>query len=256
LSLRVTILGSGTSSGVPVIGCECAVCRSTDPRNNRLRPSVMIEHGNKVLLIDTATDLRQQSLRFGIDRVDAVLYTHAHADHVLGLDELRIFNLRQEDVIPCFGSAETLQAIRTMFAYVFGSADGGGPRPRLDLRRVEGPFEVLEGLLATPIPLLHGDLPIYGYRLGRFAYLTDCSHIPEASFALLEGLDVLVLDALRYRPHRTHFSIDQALEAASRIGADRSYFTHLTHEVDHGNLRHPLPPQVELAYDGLAVDLA
>jgi len=238
-----------------VIGCDCAVCLSTDRRNNRLRPGVMIEQGGSVVLIDTSTDLRQQALRFGVERVDAVLYTHAHADHVLGLDELRVFNFRQGGAIPCYGSPPTLTAIREMFSYVFAVADRGGARPRLELHPVEGPFEALPGLAVTPVPLMHGYLAIFGYRIGRFAYLTDCNQIPESSFALLEDLDVLVLDALRYRPHPAHFSIEQALVAASRIGAGMSYFTHLTHEVDHGSPLMPLPADVALAYDGLVVDV-
>lgn len=215
----------------------------------------MLEHADSVVLIDTSTDLRQQALRFGIERVDAVLYTHAHADHVLGLDELRIFNLRQQSVIPCFGSPRTLDVVRSMFAYVFEEADDFGPRPRLELQPVDGPFEAVPGLSVVPIPLIHGELPVYGYRTGRFAYLTDCSHIPDTSWELLEDLDVLVLDALRYRPHRSHFSIDQAIAAATRIGAARTYFTHLTHEVDHAHLRTPLPADVALAHDGLTLDV-
>lgn len=206
-------------------------------------------------MIDTPTDLRIQALRHRVERVDAVLYTHEHADHVLGLDELRIFNVRQRMVIPCFGSERTLAVIRSMFAYVFESAGEGGPRPRIELHSIDRPFELFDGLAVTPIPVLHGELPIFGYRLGRFAYVTDCSHIPESSVGLLEGLEVLVLGALRYRPHKTHFSIDQAVAVASRIGASQTYVTHLTHDVDHGNRSEPLPSRIELAHDGLVIDL-
>jgi phosphoribosyl 1,2-cyclic phosphate phosphodiesterase len=215
----------------------------------------MIEHAGRTVLIDTSTDLRQQALQFGVRRVDAVVYTHEHADHVLGLDELRIFNQRQRSEIPCFGPGRSLEALRQMFGYAFSSSHDGGPRPRLGLYPVEARFEVVKGLVATPVPILHGELSIFGYRVGDFAYLTDCSRIPESSFALLEDLEVLVLGALRYRPHPTHFTIEQALAAADRIAARRTYFTHLTHDVDHARPEIDFPADVELAWDGMTFDV-
>ena len=253
--LTVTMLGSGTSSGVPVIGCDCAVCRSSDPRNQRLRAGLWLGfHGPAELqaqvLVDTPTDLRQQAMRFGVSRVDAVLYTHAHADHIFGLDDVRIFNFRQNGPIPCYGSAATLARLRQTFAYVFEGGQEGGGKPQLELNEVREPFSLF-GRQVVPIPVLHGSLEVYGYRIGDFAYVTDCNHIPASSFELLQGVEVLILDALRYRPHPTHFSIEEALEASRRIGSRRTIFTHLTHEVDAAAPAMPLPPGVEFGYDGL-----
>ena len=251
--LTVTLLGTGTSSGVPVIGCDCAVCTSRDPRNRRFRAGARIDlAGGSTLLVDTPTDLRQQALAFGLPRVDAVLYTHAHADHVFGLDDLRVFNHRQGGSIPCYGSERTLEGVRQSFHYVFEEGGEGGGTPSIEPVPVEGSFE-LGGVEVVPVPVLHGSLPIYGYRLGGFAYLTDVSKIPEPSFALLEDLEVLVLGALRYRPHPTHFSLAEAATVAERIGARRTFFTHLCHEVDHGDVQIPLPPRVELGHDGMVL---
>jgi phosphoribosyl 1,2-cyclic phosphate phosphodiesterase len=249
------MLGSGTSTGVPVIGCSCRVCTSTNPRNKRWRPGLKLEVDGRVALVDTPTDLRAQALAFGLPRVDAVIFTHAHADHVFGLDEVRIFNFRQRSPIPCYGSARTLAALRRMFGYVFEDGQEGGGRPQLELVPVREPFGLL-GLEIVPIPLWHGELEVFGYRIGGFAYLTDCNAIPESSFALLGGLDTLILDALRYRPHATHFSVEQALTVAARIGARRTILTHLAHEIDHDDPAVALPPGVEFGYDGLAFDSA
>lgn len=254
MALRVTMLGSGTSTGVPVIGCTCAVCRSDDPRNKRWRTGLKLEMEEGVILVDTPTDLRAQALRFGLPRVDAVLFTHSHADHIFGLDDVRIFNFRQRAAIPCFGSEPTLTNIRRIFAYVFEATQDGGGKPQLDLIPVREPFELM-GLRIVPVPVWHGDTEVFGYRIGRFAYVTDCNLIPETSYRLLEGVEILILDALRYRPHSTHFSVEQAMEAAARIGARRTILTHLAHEVDYGAPKVPLAPGVELGYDGLAFDV-
>jgi phosphoribosyl 1,2-cyclic phosphate phosphodiesterase len=252
--MRVTMLGSGTSSGVPVIGCTCAVCTSSDPRNQRLRPGVRVDLEAGTLLVDTPIDLRQQALRFGVPRVDAVLFTHAHADHIFGLDDLRVFNFRQGTSIPCHGSPATLEALRHVFSYAFEVATEGGGRPQIELLPVDGPFRLLDTEI-VPVPVRHGSTEVLGYRIGRFAYVTDVNFIPEASFDLLAGVDSLILGALRYRPHSTHFSLAEAVEAARRIGARRTYFTHIAHDVDHGNLREPLPPGMELGFDGLVLDV-
>lgn len=254
MSLSVTLLGTGTSSGVPVLGCRCPVCTSEDPRNRRLRCGAVLELPGGTLLLDTPIDLRQQALAYGLRRVDAVLYTHGHADHLLGADELRIYNYRQGGAIPCFGSAATLAKLRHTFAYAFEEDGSGTSKPSFELREIRGPFDLL-GARVIPVPVRHGEMEVLGFRLGAFAYVTDCNHIPEASFGLLEGLEVLVLGALRYRPHPTHFTLTEALAAAERIGARRTYFTHLAHEVDHGAPRVPLPPGLELASDGLAFEL-
>jgi phosphoribosyl 1,2-cyclic phosphate phosphodiesterase len=254
MSLRVTMLGSGTSTGVPVIGCACAVCRSENPKNKRWRPGLKLEMGERVVLVDTPTDLRLQALRFGLPRVDAVLFTHSHADHVFGLDDVRIFNFRQGTAIPCYGSEATLKNIRRMFAYVFEAGQEGGGKPQLDLIPVREPFELL-GREIVPVPVWHGETEVFGYRIGSFAYVTDCNRIPETSFCLLEGVEILILDALRYRPHSTHFSVEEAMEAAARIGARRTILTHIAHEIDHDDPQVPLRRGVEFGYDGLVLDL-
>ena len=252
---RVTMLGSGTSSGVPVIGCSCPVCSSTDPRNRRLRASVRLELAGGTVLVDTSPDLREQALRSGLDRLDAILFTHAHADHLFGLDDVRIFNFRQRAAIPCFGSPATLERVRTAFSYVFEEGQEGGGKPQLELRPVNGPFELL-GARVVPVPVWHGSLPVLGYRIDGFAYVTDVNRIPEESYPLLAGLEVLVLGALRYRPHPTHFSIGEAVAVAARIGARRTFFTHLAHDVDHAAPALPLPPGVAFGHDGLELDLS
>ena len=246
------MLGSGTSTGVPVIGCACQVCTSADPRNKRWRPGLRLEIGSSIALIDTPTDLRTQALHFGLPRLDAVVFTHSHADHIFGLDEIRIFNFRQRQAIPCYGSRETLQAIRRVFAYVFEETQEGGGKPRLDLIEVREPFSLL-GQEVVPVPVWHGSMEVFGYRLGSFAYVTDVKLIPEPSFELLAGVETLVVGALRFRPHSTHFSVQEAIEAAQRIGARRTVLTHLGHEIDHGAPAEPLPPGVEFGYDGLVL---
>ena len=253
-TLRLTMLGTGTSTGVPVIGCECAVCRSSDRRNRRMRPGLRLELAAGSVVIDTSPDFREQALRFGIDRVDAVLYTHSHADHVFGLDDLRIFNFRQRASIPCFGSAETMNRMRQIFTYVFEEGQEGGGKPRLDFVPVRGPFDLL-GETVVPIPVRHGEMEVFGFRVGGFACVTDVSFIPEESFERLAGVELLVLSALRYRPHPTHFSLAESIAVAQRIGARRTLLTHVAHDIDHGRLLLDLPPGIELGYDGLVATL-
>jgi phosphoribosyl 1,2-cyclic phosphate phosphodiesterase len=253
---RVTFLGTGTSHGVPMIGCRCDTCTSPDPRDQRLRPSIYVECSNGgAFVVDTAPDFRTQALRFGVLRVDAVLFTHPHADHLLGLDEIRRFNALQRCAIPCYGDPGTIAEVRRVFAYAFEPRQPGGGVPQLELRPVTGPFEVA-GTPVTPVPVWHGQLPIHGYRVGEFAYLTDCSAIPDESWRLLDGVRTLVVGALRHTPHPTHFTVAQALDVVARVGPERALLTHIAHDLGHAATSGRLPPGVELAYDGLIVGIA
>ena len=254
-SLEIIILGSGTSTGIPVVGCDCPVCRSTDPRNQRTRCSALLSYGAHNILIDTSTDLRWQALREDIRHIDAVLYTHSHADHLHGIDDLRGFNLRSKDPIPLYGSTRTLERVRDNFSYIFDDIENPGYVPRLTLFPIEDSFQLF-GLPITPIPLFHGRMQSFGYRCGPFAYLTDCNEIPETSLSLLDGLELLVLDGLRFKPHTTHFNIAQAVEIAKRIGARKTLLTHLSHEVDHPRHNPQLPDSIEFAYDGQRLSFA
>lgn len=252
--LRLTILGSGTSTGVPVIGCRCVVCTSSDPRNRRTRCSALFEWAGRKLLIDTATDFRQQALREGIERLDGVLFTHTHADHIHGIDDLRTFPPADGEAIPVYGTRSTLQTIRRAFGYIFSDPAEPGYRPRLRLHEIDGPFELF-GRQIVPIPLEHGPGEALGYRIGPMAYLTDCSGIPESSWALLEGIEVLVIDALRFREHASHLNISRALEVARRLDVRRALLTHLSHDVDSVRHGEGLPAGAEFAYDGQIVEL-
>ncbi len=254
MTATLLFLGTGTSHGVPMIGCECAVCQSDDPRDVRTRPSayVTLPNGTR-LLIDTAPDFRMQALRHRLPRVDAVLYTHSHADHVLGLDDLRRFNHMQRGRIPCYGDAQTVGDLRRTFSYIFDrDTPAGGGLPEIDLHTVSAPF-TLGGVEIVPVPLLHGQRLLHGYRIGSMAYLTDCSAIPQSSWPLLDGVDLVVIDALRHRPHPTHFTVAEAVEAVQRIGPSRAWFTHICHDLPHAETTASLPEGIELAYDGLLV---
>ena len=253
---RVTFLGTGTSHGVPMIGCACRVCTSSDPRDRRWRPSIYLELPGVAALVDTSTDLRAQALHFRIPRVDAILFTHSHADHVLGLDEVRRYNAIQGGSIPCFADAATAADLRRTFFYIFDSrTPASGGVPRIELFTLQGEF-CLGATEVVPVPLLHGRRLILGYRIGSFAYLTDCSSIPDASWELLAGVDLLVLDALRHRPHPTHLTVEQAVAIAERVGPSRAYLTHIAHDLPHAATCALLPAGVELAYDGLIVEFA
>jgi phosphoribosyl 1,2-cyclic phosphate phosphodiesterase len=249
---------------VPAIGCDCDVCHSPDPRDKRTRPSILIETGLQDngaagatnILVDTSTDLRAQALAHNVRRVDAIVFTHSHADHVFGLDEVRRYNAMQRAAIPCYADEATLADLRRMFAYIFDPPPAvAGGIPQLIPSRIAGPF-MLGGVEIVPVPIYHGQRPILGFRVGAFAYLTDCSHIPDASWPLLDGVRVLVIDALRERPHPTHFTIAQALEAVARVAPERAYFTHICHDLPHAATCARLPPGVQLAYDGLVLDIA
>lgn len=253
--MRLVILGCGTSTGVPVIGCHCEVCSSADGRNRRTRSSLLVQSGGKNILIDTTTDLRAQALAHGLERVDAVLYTHAHADHIHGIDDLRAFNLASGNrAIPCFGNAETIDRIRTVFGYIFRDDGRDGWKPNLTTTAVDGPFDLF-GSTVVPIEIMHGEATIFGFRMGPMAYLTDCSAIPPGSVEKLRGLEVLILGALRQKPHPTHFSVGEAVEASRQVGPKRTIFTHLGHNLDYSRDNRALPDGVELAYDGMVIEL-
>ncbi|MDA8429964.1 MAG: GPMC system MBL fold metallohydrolase [Geobacteraceae bacterium] len=251
--MKVTILGSGTSTGVPMVGCNCRGCSSHDQRDKRTRASLLVQHEGRNILIDASTDLRFQALREGIERVDAVLFTHSHADHVNGIDDLRGFHFLHKEIIPCFGSHATLKTLLAGFRYIFHEHDGSGYTPLLQPQEVDGPFELF-GLTVVPVPLQHGRTAALGFRIGAFAYLTDCNEIPPASMALLEGLEVLVVDGLRWNPHPFHFHIEAAIAATIPLKPVRTILTHLSHDVlfADGSV---LPPGYEFACDGMTFDI-
>jgi len=251
--LKITVLGSGTSVGVPTLGCHCSVCTSTDPRDNRLRPSVLVSYQEHRVIIDTTPDFRTQALRARLERVDAVLYTHAHFDHIMGLDDVRPFNFRQKGRIPIYAAPDTMAAIQRVFEYIFDDAEKESNVAKLDPRLIDGGPLDLFGLEFLPVPVLHGSRTIYGFRFGGAAYLTDHSAIPESSLDLLRGLDVLFLDALRYKPHPTHSTVARSLETVERLAPRRAFFTHICHDLAHDRAESMLPPHVRLAYDGMEI---
>ena len=254
--MKVTFLGTGTSHGIPMIGCNCSVCRSENPKNKRRRCSLYVQAGGKHLLFDTAPDLRDQVLTFGVERVDAVFITHPHADHIFGFDDIRRFSEMQNAHINVYGSPETIAAMRTKFDYVDKLSHSFGGVPRVVFTEMTAPVEI-GGARVTPIPVMHGEELIYGFRVdadGRsLAYIPDCSGIPEKSLRALENLDMMILDGLRHETHATHFTIEQCVEHLQRIGAKRSFLTHLTHHSDHDTLQASLPAGIEVPWDGLTV---
>jgi phosphoribosyl 1,2-cyclic phosphate phosphodiesterase len=258
--MRLTFLGTGTSFGVPQIGCDCAVCSSRDPRDKRTRSGAILQAAGATILIDTPPELRLQLIAGGFSRVDAVLYTHEHADHVNGIDDLRIFSVRQRKPLPIYGPAETLEQVRASFNYIFDETlppYEGTSKPSLSLHPTEPDQTIsVAGIELLPLAFQHGHLRVFGYRVGGLAYITDVKVIGQKERERLRGLDVLVLNALWWRPHPTHLSIAEAIETARVLGARRTYLTHLTHETGHADLEARLPPGVLPAYDGLTVEVA
>jgi phosphoribosyl 1,2-cyclic phosphate phosphodiesterase len=249
--MHLTMLGVGSSAGTPMIGCKCPTCASTDPRNNRTRCSSIIQLDNgKSILIDTGPDLRQQALREGLTSIDAVLYTHTHADHLHGIDDLRAFCQLQRAQIPLYGSQDAMDHIVDKFGYTLREPSNFWDLPVLKTHAINAPFQLF-GQTVTPIPLKHGNSDIYGYRIGDIAYLTDVSSIPETSLALLQGLKVLLLDCLRYTTHYTHINLEQSLHYVGLVQAQSSYLIHMTHELEYTALSNKLPKNVFVGYDGL-----
>jgi phosphoribosyl 1,2-cyclic phosphate phosphodiesterase len=252
--VRLTFLGTGTSTGIPMIGCGCEVCRSTDPRNKRRRVSVLLSEGPRRWLIDAGPDFRQQALDVGLDHLDALFLTHAHADHILGMDDLRPLSWKNPP-LPVWADAATTAVVERAFPYFFAEGDGKTSRPKLEFHPLQPGRRVnAAGLEILPVALRHGDFDILGFRVGGMAYLTDCNGIPEASRELLRGLDVLILDALRPKPHPTHYSLDEAVAVAKELGARQTWFTHFSHDVDHETWAKTLPVGMAPAYDGLTLD--
>lgn len=252
--MKITILGCGTSTGVPVIGCKCEICASKDIKNKRTRSSLLVTANNKNILIDTSTDLRHQALSHNIERVDAVLYTHPHADHIHGIDELRSFNMIQKGPIPCYGNEFTISRIREIFNYIFTKNESDSWKPELETFLISAPFDLF-GFLIQPINVYHGRMRIFGFRINNFAYITDCSAIPDDSKKELLGLDLLILDALRHKPHPTHFSIQEAVRIGTELKSKRVILTHLSHNLNYSETNKTLPAGFELAYDGMEMEI-
>ncbi|MGA9040649.1 MAG: MBL fold metallo-hydrolase [Terriglobales bacterium] len=254
MKATLTVLGSGTSMGVPTIGCDCAVCRSGDPHDRRTRPSVLIKYDGHAVLIDTTPDFREQAIRENIRKLDAVLYTHTHADHILGIDDLRpISFLHMPNKLPLYARPDAAEFIRNMFRYIFEATYKFGSLPEVELRPMEGTLDLF-GAHFDPVPLIHGEMEIYGFRFGSAAYLTDHSEIPDRSFAMLQGLDILFLDALRHKPHPTHSTVENSLQIVERVKPKRAFFTHICHDLPHAATNATLPPNVRLSYDGMKLD--
>lgn len=253
MKATLTVLGSGTSMGVPTIGCDCAVCHSSDPHDRRTRPSVMVEYDGRLVLIDTTPDFREQAIREGIDHVDAVLYTHTHADHILGIDDLRPLSFHRPGKIPLYARPEAGEFLRNMFRYIFDADYKFGGIARVELKNIEGPIELF-GTRFEPIPIIHGETEILGFRFGSAAYLTDFSDVPEPSMKQLHGLDILFLDALRHKPHPTHSTVENSLRIVNELKPKRAFFTHICHDLPHAETNASLPPNAQLSYDGMKLE--
>lgn len=254
--MKFTLLGTGTSTGVPTVSCQCETCMSTDPKDKRLRVSLLIETENTTVVIDTSSDFRQQMLTHSVKKLDAVVYTHGHFDHIGGFDDLRAFNFTGGSPVPIYISKPTFNTLKSTYSYAFGNAlqvGGGLPEGKFNFIDTE-PF-IIGDIPFEIIPLMHGKLPVLGFRIGDFAYCTDTNHIPEASMEKLQGLEVLILDALRYHKHPTHFTVDESLEIVAKLKPKQTYFTHIAHQIKHSDLDPKLPDGVNLAYDNLSIEI-
>ena len=253
MKATLTVMGSGTSMGVPTIGCDCAVCHSADPHDRRTRPSILLEYAGKSVLIDTTPDFREQALREGLRRLDAVLYTHAHADHILGLDDVRPLSFDRPEKIPLYARTADGEVLQRVFRYIFDADYKFGGLARVELRAINGSFDLF-GARFEPVKVIHGEAEILGFRFGQAAYLTDLSEIPEESYSKLTGLDILFLDALRHKPHPTHSTVENSLRIVERVKPRRAFFTHICHDLPHEATNAALPPHVRLSYDGMKLE--
>jgi phosphoribosyl 1,2-cyclic phosphate phosphodiesterase len=254
--MKIKIVGSGTSQGVPIIGCKCDTCLSENPKDKRLRASAYVEVDGIKILIDTSIDFRQQMLRAGITDLDAVLFTHHHVDHIFGMDDLRQINQRYRKFIDIYGNKLTLNEIKVTFRYALDEElIKYWAVPLVNFNYIENKNFYIKGIEIIPIEVYHGRIKIFGYRIGKFAYITDASKIPESEMEKLRNLDVLILNSLRKAPHPTHFSLEQATEIALKVKAKKTYFTHITHDLMHEETNAELPENVELGYDGLELEI-
>jgi len=252
--LELTVLGSGTSVGVPAIGCRCAVCLSDDPHDKRTRPSILLRYNGHAVVIDTGPDFRSQALRAGMDRLDAILFTHAHADHVLGLDDIRPFNSLGTKAVPIYGNRMAIEGVKRIFQYVFDGNYPWGGVPLVEAHTISGPLELF-GLQFVPIRVRHGYMEVFGFRFGPIAYLTDYNEIPDESVKLLRGAEIIFFDALRHLPHPAHMTVAQALAEVERIGPKKAFFTHIAHDLGHEQTNRTLPKDVRLCYDGMQIEV-
>lgn len=254
--MKIKLVGSGTSQGVPIIGCNCDTCLSENPKDKRLRASVYIETGGVKLLIDTSIDFRQQMLRAGIIDLDAVLFTHHHVDHIMGMDDLRQINQRYRKYIDIYGNKLTLNEIKITFRYALDEElIKYWAVPLVNFNYIENKIFNVKGIDVIPIEVYHGRIKIFGYRIGKFAYITDASKIEDAELKKLGDLDVLILNSLRKAPHPTHFNLEQATEIALKVKAKKTYFTHITHDLKHDEINSTFPDNIELGYDGLEMEI-
>jgi phosphoribosyl 1,2-cyclic phosphate phosphodiesterase len=254
MQATLTVLGSGTSTGVPTIGCTCAVCRSPDPHDRRTRPSVLLSYNGRHVLIDTTPDFREQALREEITQLDAVLYTHTHADHILGIDDLRPLTYHHPSgKLPLYAAPRACDFLRNMFRYIFEPSYKFGGLPQVDLHPIDGLVELF-GARFEPLTIIHGEVPILGFRFGSAAYLTDHSKVPPETLDRLRALDILFLDALRYTPHPTHSTIEQSLKIVDEVKPRRAFFTHICHDLGHAATDAALPSGVRLAFDGMKLE--
>ena len=252
--MLIKFLGTGTSHGIPVVGCNCETCRSNNPKNKRMRSSIFIREKNTDILIDTSPEIRLQMLENDITNIDLVLFTHAHADHIMGFDDIRVINWLKGSSVPCYGNKDTMNKIKNIFDYIFDPLQMGGGIPQVTLNTIKKKFE-FNNISITPLKVKHGKLDVFGYKINNMAYITDCSYIPKETFKKIQNIDLLIIDALRFEEHPTHMNLEEALEVVKKIKPKKTFFTHISHEMEHEKTNKMLPNNIELAYDGLNLEI-